>query len=62
MISQATPSQVQSKVDYKLVPFGGGVAPDAKVVTALHMELLPKSPLVKMGERFMREFYYPVLP
>lgn len=31
-------------------------------VSAMHGELLPESPVVKLGQRFMRSFYYRTLP
>ena len=53
---------VKTITDYKLVPFGGGLAADARDLAALHEELLPRSPLTKVGRRFMESFYYNCLP
>jgi ribosomal protein S18 acetylase RimI-like enzyme len=53
---------VRKKVDYRIVPFGGGVLPNAKHIAELHFDLLPRSPLTKLGVGFMERFYYKVLP
>ena len=50
------------KVDYRIVPFGGGVLPNARHIAELHAELLPRSPLTKLGVGFMARFYYKRLP
>ena len=50
------------KVDYRIVPFGGGVLPNARHIAELHAELLPRSPLTKLGVGFMERFYYKRLP
>ena len=50
------------KVAYNIVPFGGGVLPNVRHIAALHSELLPRSPLTKLGTSFMERFYYCVLP
>lgn len=47
---------------YKIVPFGAGVAPKVRHIARLHAELLPHSPLTKVGVRFMERFYYKYLP
>lgn len=60
--SERAGTATQTKVDYKLVPFGGGVVPDSQDIAALHAELLPRSPLTKIGTRFMEDFYYKSLP
>ena len=52
----------RKKVDYRIVPFGGGVLPNARHIAELHAELLPRSPLTKLGVGFMERFYYKVLP
>ena len=50
------------RVDYKIVPFGAGVLPNSRHIAELHAELLPRSPLTKLGVGFMERFYYKVLP
>ena len=50
------------KVDYRIVPFGGGVLPNVRHIARLHAELLPDSPLTKLGAGFMERFFYNVLP
>ena len=68
VISRApSPAEVQTvvphkKVDYKIVPFGGGVLPNSRHIAELHADLLPRSPLTKLGVGFMERFYYKVLP
>ena len=52
----------RKKVAYTIVPFGGGVLPNARHIAELHAELLPRSPLTKLGVGFMERFYYKVLP
>ena len=47
---------------YRLVPFGGGAQAPVEDVTRLHTVLLPASPVALLGPRFMRGFYYRVLP
>jgi hypothetical protein len=49
----------------RLVPFGLPLPrphASADVLAELHAELLPTSPAVKLGPRFLRDFYYRVLP
>ena len=50
------------KVDYKIVTFGAGVVPNTKHIAELHADLLPRSPLTRLGKSFMERFYYKVLP
>ena len=58
-----TPPPVKQKqVNYKIVPFGAGVVPNTKHIAELHADLLPRSPLTKLGKSFMERFYYKVLP
>jgi hypothetical protein len=49
-----------------LVPFGLPDLPpphaSPAVLAELHTELLPTSPAVRLGPRFLRDFYYRVLP
>ena len=52
----------KKSVKYKIVPFGGGVLPNGRHIAELHAELLPQSPLTKLGVGFMERFYYKVLP
>lgn len=52
----------RKSVDYQIVPFGGGVVPNSRHVAELHAELLPRSPLTKLGVGFMERFYYKILP
>ena len=49
---------------YNLVRFGNRSMEPAEsaILTNLHTELLAHSPIVLMGPRFMREFYYQSLP
>jgi ribosomal protein S18 acetylase RimI-like enzyme len=56
------PVAPRRKVDYKIVPFGGGVLPNPKHIAEMHAELLPRSPLTKLGAGFMERFYYRQLP
>ena len=51
----------RKRVDYKVVPFGGGVVPNTRHIAELHAELLPRSPLTKLGKSFMERFYYKAL-
>ena len=57
-----TPTAPRKKADYKIIPFGGGTLPNARHIAELHAELLPRSPLTKLGVGFMERFYYKVLP
>lgn len=56
-----------SRYDYRIEPFGHHASghdhglPDGEIVR-LHRELLPRSPLVLLGDRFMHRFYYRQLP
>jgi hypothetical protein len=47
---------------YELRPFGPEAPPPAGVLASLHAELLPTSPVVALGRRFVEGFYYDVLP
>ena len=51
-----------SASEYHVVSFGFGRAPDAFDIAELHSELLPASPISKLGSPFMERFYYSVLP
>ena len=42
--------------------FDSETLPEVGDIVQLHTELLPRSPVVLLGERFMRDFYYAVLP
>jgi ribosomal protein S18 acetylase RimI-like enzyme len=47
---------------YVIVPFNDTAPAPVEDLCALHAALLPRSPLVKLGTPFMRDFYYTVLP
>jgi ribosomal protein S18 acetylase RimI-like enzyme len=47
---------------YEIVRFGQSPAAPARHLAALHAELLPTSPVAKLGTRFLERFYYSVLP
>jgi len=47
---------------WSLEPFGFGREAPAAELARLHEQLLPHSPLSKLGRRFMEGFYYRVLP
>jgi ribosomal protein S18 acetylase RimI-like enzyme len=49
-------------VSYRLEPFGFGRVPTTHDIALLHKELLPESPISKLGIGFMEKFYYSVLP
>ncbi len=49
-------------VNTKFVCFDKDALPPADVLAHLHAELLPRSPVAKLGRRFMEKFYYRVLP
>ncbi len=49
-------------IEYRLEPFGKNTPAPAKDLAMLHTELLPTSPLAKLGPRFMERFYYTDLP
>ena len=57
-----SPKVPRKNVDYRIVPFGGGTVPNARHIAELHAEMLPNSPLTKLGVGFMERFYYKVLP
>jgi ribosomal protein S18 acetylase RimI-like enzyme len=48
--------------EYHLLSFGADVAAPARDLARLHAELLPESPVSRLGRRFMEDFYYRVLP
>jgi len=47
-------------IEYKL--FNNLSLPDNEALTSLHMALLPHSPVVLLGRKFMEKFYYQELP
>lgn len=47
---------------YRIESFGGGYRTPTADLTALHAELLPESPIARLGSRFMDHYYYRVLP
>lgn len=55
-------SEDLEKQPYELRPFGEGMPPNAADISALHAELLPRSPITLLGRRFREEFYYRELP
>lgn len=55
------PSHVSSPT-YVVRPFGPAADPPSRDLTRLHAELLPTSPVVALGPRFMEGFYYRFLP
>jgi ribosomal protein S18 acetylase RimI-like enzyme len=48
--------------EYRVVPFGNGTAAPADDLHRLHAALLPTSPVLRYGPRFVKHFYYDVLP
>jgi ribosomal protein S18 acetylase RimI-like enzyme len=49
--------------DYRLETFGlDGVPGPAALLARLHQELLPTSPVIALGPRFLTDFYYELLP
>jgi len=61
-VTDVQTSATRKKVDYKIVPFGGGIIPNTRHIAELHADLLPRSPLTKLGIGFMSRFYYKQLP
>ena len=49
-------------VDFRMVDFDEYQAAPVNVLAELHSRILPTSPLVRLGHRFMEKFYYNVLP
>jgi ribosomal protein S18 acetylase RimI-like enzyme len=49
-------------VNYKFAVFDQANPAPAADLAALHAVLLPRSPLTKLGQRFMERFYYKVFP
>jgi hypothetical protein len=66
VMSRSSFSLPDDTTGVRLVPFGLSdlPAPHASpaVLAELHTELLPTSPAVQMGQHFLRDFYYGVLP
>jgi ribosomal protein S18 acetylase RimI-like enzyme len=50
------------KPAYELVFFDAQQLPAARDLTALHQAILPTSPVALLGDRFMEQFYYKLLP
>ncbi len=46
----------------RIEPFGPRTPPDPALVSQLHAQLLPDSPVALLGRRFMEEVYYLLLP
>jgi ribosomal protein S18 acetylase RimI-like enzyme len=51
-----------SRPAYHLISFGTDGPAPARDLARLHAALLPESPVSRLGSRFMRDFYYRVLP
>ncbi len=49
-------------VTYRIESFGKDASAPANDLTLLHAELLPGSPITKLGPQFMERFYYTELP
>ena len=49
-------------VSYLIVNFGEHSPPPIQDITDLHEQLLPRSPIAKLGRPFMERFYYSILP
>ena len=47
---------------YQLIRFDRGSVAPARDLAELHADLLPTSPIVKLGIPFLEHFYYAVLP
>lgn len=52
----------QSPVDFRINVFDKDRAAPSGLLADLHARILPTSPLVRLGRRFMEKFYYSVLP
>jgi ribosomal protein S18 acetylase RimI-like enzyme len=50
------------KPDYEIVFFDGQHLPSVQDLTMLHTATLPTSPVALLGDRFMEQFYYKLLP
>jgi ribosomal protein S18 acetylase RimI-like enzyme len=61
-MTASKPSLIVKPTSYRIVPFGAGVPSKAVHLAWLHSQLVPRSPLSKIGTSFMRRFYYNVLP
>jgi hypothetical protein len=66
VMSRSSSSLPDDTTGVRLVPFGLPDLPpphaSPAVLAELHAELLPTSPVVQMGQHFLRDFYYGVLP
>jgi ribosomal protein S18 acetylase RimI-like enzyme len=49
-------------VDFRMADFDEYQPAPVRVLADLHARILPTSPLVRLGRRFMERFYYQVLP
>lgn len=49
-------------ISYKLVPFDRDTPAPVRDLAQLHQTLLPTSPVALLGQRFMEQFYYNILP
>lgn len=61
-IAAPKPAAPPSAPPYHIVRFGLGRPAPAGDLAELHTRLLPTSPACRLGRRFLREFYYGVLP
>lgn len=52
----------RSPVDFRIADFDEYQPAPAELLADLHARILPTSPLVRLGHRFMEKFYYKVLP
>jgi len=53
---------LRSSAEYRLEDFDEYEPAPVGVLADLHSRILPSSPLVRLGHRFMEKFYYNVLP
>lgn len=53
---------LRSSAEFRLQDFDEYEPAPAGVLADLHSRILPQSPLVRLGHRFMENFYYNVLP
>lgn len=56
------PPEAAAKPALRLAELGANSPDLAAAITLLHSRLLPTSPAVLLGERFLRDFYYTLLP
>jgi len=61
-LAQASLRPPQSSGDFRIVAFDNHQTAPSGLLAELHSRILPTSPLVRLGHRFMEKFYYEVLP